>query len=83
MKDKGIITVALFLSLFLNYTPFLSASGQENGHKNLDRKNASCVQPEMIEIIKDGMSSIYQMKDGEKTLSLPPFFTQNHRILLV
>ncbi len=66
MVDKGIISVALFLSLLLNFTPFLRASDQENVHKKIDKKNASCVQPEMIEIIKDGMSAIYQMKDGKK-----------------
>jgi hypothetical protein len=65
MVDKS-ITVALFFSLFFNFTPFLPVSAQENVHKKLDRKNASCVQPDMIETIKDGMSSIYQMKDGKK-----------------
>jgi hypothetical protein len=63
------ITLALFLSLHLFFIPYTRVSGQENLNIKLDKKNASCVQPNMIEIIKDGMSAIYQMKDGENLVT--------------
>ena len=56
--------VVAFVILSLSYRSVSNADNDTANESKMNKKSFACVRPDMIEILKDGMSHIYQLKNG-------------------